>query len=81
MQAFNNNQPNSDNQYNIQLDQIDPNMRLKNDIKRYTDKLNHTRFMIDRCVEEEKYELAAELNSLSIDLEVLINKLKNQQYE
>ena len=56
-------------------------MELKNDIKKYTNKLNHTRFMIDKCVEEEKYELAAELNSLAIDLEVLINKLKNQQYE
>jgi hypothetical protein len=81
MQIFNENQLNSGNQYNIKQLEYDPNTELKNDIKRYTAKLDHTKFMIDKCIEEEKYELASELKRLKEELEVLISNLKQNKNE
>ena len=47
-------------------------------LKEYTARLKHVEFMINKSVEEEKYEFAAELKALYEDLKKVVDKLNKK---
>jgi hypothetical protein len=79
-QIFNDMMLNSANIYNDQQQLNNPNMDQNDALKQYTAKLHHVEFMINKCVEEEKYEFAAELKVLHEELKKVVDNL-NKKYE